>query len=460
MCKYQLEYAVWEMTHGCNMRCQHCGSSCAQPYLDEMTTKECLHVCDELINMGVKFVTLTGGEPTTKKDWYVIAEKLSKAGIYTNIISNGWFVEDDLVEKIKQAGIAICAISIDGVKETHDKIRKEGSFEKDLLALKKLKYHGVQTMVATTINNENIEELKNAIDRVEEVFSNILVCNKGSNILNLSNIRIVNGHTYDYLFDLENYIKDKNLEIKSIVFVDDIINTTRDDIAKCGLDAIENSTSIIFGVNDDYSFGEKTINKVFNSLFNTNFKSILPDIKAISIDLFKRLLEGLKNENNHNNYLITAINENIPIKEKNIKTIWRKKEKRVGKHNFKAIPYLKTLIPYIIKSIIPYFIALVLFVIIFYVRDANNDLKGIIVATTVSEVVGIVIHIAMNYNSIYKNNLISRNILFLLKKIFRIILSCFFIYILYNLLNINLLISKLVVDFILMIVIALIFTTK
>ena len=152
--EYQLEYAVWEMTHGCNMRCQHCGSSCAQPYLDEMTTKECLHVCDELINMGVKFVTLTGGEPTTKKDWYVIAEKLSKAGIYTNIISNGWFVEDDLVEKIKQAGIAICAISIDGVKETHDKIRKEGSFEKDLLALKKLKYHGVQTMVATTINNE------------------------------------------------------------------------------------------------------------------------------------------------------------------------------------------------------------------------------------------------------------------------------------------------------------------
>ena len=65
----------------------------------------------------------------------------------------------------------------------------------------------------------------------------------------------------------------------------------------------------------------------------------------------------------------------------------------------------------------------------------------------------------MNYNSIYKNNLISRNILFLLKKIFRIILSCFFVYILYNLLNLNLLLSKLIVDFILMIVIALIFTS-
>ena len=52
-------------------------------------------------------------------------------------------------------------------KRAHDKIRKEGSFEKDLLALKKLKYHGVQTMVATTINNENIEEL----DEMYDIFS-------------------------------------------------------------------------------------------------------------------------------------------------------------------------------------------------------------------------------------------------------------------------------------------------
>mgnify|MGYP002226282904 CR=1 FL=1 len=37
------------------------------------------------------------------------------------------------------------------------------------MALKKLKYHGVQTMVATTINNENIEEL----DEMYDIFSEI-----------------------------------------------------------------------------------------------------------------------------------------------------------------------------------------------------------------------------------------------------------------------------------------------
>lgn len=307
--------------------------------------------------------------------------------------------------------------------------------------------------------DKDLDDLMEALHRIKEVFSNVLVCNKGTKVINIDNEKVVNGHTYDYLFDLNDYISDNKLSIKSIVFVDDIINTTRDDIAKCAMDAIENNNSIIFGINDDYSFGEKTINKVFNTLFNTNFKSILPDIKAINIDLFEKLLESLKINNNFQNYLITAINENIPIKEKNIKTIWRKKEKRVGKKDFKVIPYLKTLMPYITKSIIPYFIALALFAIIFYLRDANNDLEGIIIATIVAEVVGIVIHIIMNYNSVYKNDLISRNILFLLKKIFRIILSCFFVYILYNLLNLNLILSKLIVDIVLMVIIAVIFTS-
>ena len=50
--------------------------------------------------------------------------------------------------------------------------------------------------------NENIEELKNAIDRVEEVFSNILVCNKGSNILNLSNINGIEITKYAFNYHL------------------------------------------------------------------------------------------------------------------------------------------------------------------------------------------------------------------------------------------------------------------
>ena len=314
-----------------------------------------------------------------------------------------------------------------------------------------------EVLIVINWYNSNTADLKEALKRVEEIFSNIIVSNKSSKVINLDDITIINGHT-NYLFELNEYINSNKLDIKSIVFVDDIVNTTRDDIAKCAMDSIENNTAIIVGVNDDYGFGEKSINKLFNALFNTNFKSITPDIKAINIELFRYLVKTLDKQNN-TNYLITAINENIPVKEENIKTIWREKAKRVGKSNFKAIPYLKTLLPYIVKSLIPYFLSLLLFIIIFYLIGSNNDLEGIIVATLVAEGVGLIAHIFINYQMVYKNNLLYRNLLFLLKKIFRIVLSCFFVYILYNILDLNLILSKILVDIVLMLLIAYFFTS-
>ena len=214
--------------------------------------------------------------------------------------------------------------------------------------------------------------------------------------------------------------------------------------------------TIILGSNDNSSIKKNIINRIFNTLFNTNFKTVLPEIKAINISLFNNLLDSLKNDNN---YMITALNENIPLEEKKINTVWKKRPNRVGKRPFKILPYLKSLFPYVIKSIIPYIISLILFMIIFNLRSSANDLEGIICANTISEGVGIVLHIIINYQILYKYNLISRNILFILKKILRIILSCCFIYILYNLLNINLLLSKIIVDITFMIIIALIFTS-
>ena len=313
-----------------------------------------------------------------------------------------------------------------------------------------------ELLIIINYYDENITLFKENIDKLSEFFKNIVICNKGN--LNLDiNYTVFNGINYNYLEKINEHIKLNKLDVKAIVSIDNILEVASDDIAKCGYEAINTKDAIIMGSDDSKCICKDFINKLFNTLFNTNFKTVLPNIKAINIELLNSQLNKITTGNN---YLITAINENISLKEEDIKTIWRKNTIKKEKGRHKVIPYLKNLVPYIIKSLIPYLISLVLFMIIFYIKSDVNDLKGIIFANLISEGVGIVLHIIINYQSIYKYNLISRNILFLLKKIFRIILSCFFIYILYNLLNINLLISKLVVDFILMIVIALIFTTK
>ena len=63
----------------------------------------------------------------------------------------------------------------------------------------------------------------------------------------------------------------------------------------------------------------------------------------------------------------------------------------------------------------------------------------------------------MNYRNIYKHNNLGNNLVYILKKILKIFIAGFIVYICYNLLNINLLLSKVIVDIILTIIIFLIF---
>ena len=53
--EYKLTNAVWELTMKCNMRCQHCGSSCEDAMPDELTTEETLALCDDLKELGLSY---------------------------------------------------------------------------------------------------------------------------------------------------------------------------------------------------------------------------------------------------------------------------------------------------------------------------------------------------------------------------------------------------------------------
>jgi radical SAM protein with 4Fe4S-binding SPASM domain len=157
---YQPITAVWEITMGCNMRCKHCGSSCTNPLPDELSTEEALDLVDQIADLGLSWITLSGGEPFIRKDWHLIARRLSDKGVIPNIISNGWLVTDDTISKIKEAKVGTIAISLDGLKETHDFIRKPGSYDRVIKALQQFVANEVVCGVVTTISNANIHQLK------------------------------------------------------------------------------------------------------------------------------------------------------------------------------------------------------------------------------------------------------------------------------------------------------------
>ncbi|MCP4157713.1 MAG: radical SAM protein [bacterium] len=158
--KYRLITGVWETTMNCNMRCKHCGSSCEAPRPDELTTEEALQLCDALGRLGMRRITLSGGEPFTRKDWPQIAQRLTDNGIKANILSNGWFIDRESIRIAKTSGLANIGMSMDGLEDTHDYIRKKGSFARIMNSLGLLKEEKMSAGIVTCVHHKNISQLE------------------------------------------------------------------------------------------------------------------------------------------------------------------------------------------------------------------------------------------------------------------------------------------------------------
>lgn len=53
---------VWEITLKCNLACSHCGSRAGDARTDELSTEEALDLVEQLKDVGIREVTLIGGE--------------------------------------------------------------------------------------------------------------------------------------------------------------------------------------------------------------------------------------------------------------------------------------------------------------------------------------------------------------------------------------------------------------
>ena len=152
---------VWESTLECNMNCIHCGASAGDKRRDELNTTEAKTVIDDLKKLGTKLITLMGGEPFLRSDWFTLAQYIRKQDMNLTIMSNGLLIDKEVVSKLRTLDPYAMAVSIDGgIPETHDTIRRvPGSFDQCLQALQLLRDAGIQTSVVTTVHKQNYKEL-------------------------------------------------------------------------------------------------------------------------------------------------------------------------------------------------------------------------------------------------------------------------------------------------------------
>lgn len=154
--------ACFEITKECPLRCRHCFNESGTAKLKEMTESQVKEVIDKLSDMGVQKLMLTGGEPLARPDFLNIVGYAYSRFVAISIASNGYLMTEQMAQDLSAyRNKIVVQISLDGVKEHHDKIRGiQGSYDRVLDAISYLRKYGVAVTVASTLNGENFDDME------------------------------------------------------------------------------------------------------------------------------------------------------------------------------------------------------------------------------------------------------------------------------------------------------------
>jgi radical SAM protein with 4Fe4S-binding SPASM domain len=163
--KWRPIYAVWEITLRCDLACRHCGSRAGRERPEELSTAEALDLVAQMADLGVKEVTLIGGEAYLREDWTDIARAVRARGMQCSITTGGRGFTLDRAQAAKEAGVQSVSVSVDGLRETHDALRGvRGSFDAALMAMGNLRRAGIPVAANTQINRPNLGEIESLFE--------------------------------------------------------------------------------------------------------------------------------------------------------------------------------------------------------------------------------------------------------------------------------------------------------
>lgn len=163
--KWRPIYAVWELTLKCDLACRHCGSRAGQARPEELSTEECLDLVRQMADLGVKEVTVIGGEAYLRDDWTVIVREIRRSGMLSTMTTGGRGMTRERSEDAARAGLLGASVSIDGREATHDRLRGvRGSYRSAVEALANLSRAGIVTSVNTQINRLSMPDLPHVLE--------------------------------------------------------------------------------------------------------------------------------------------------------------------------------------------------------------------------------------------------------------------------------------------------------
>lgn len=149
-----------ELTSKCNFRCRHC-------YISDFTNDGLSFdiiekVLSDARSLGAYSIVYTGGEVLLRKDFINIVEFTRKKGFSVNILSNGYLLDEDIIQKLSDLYVNSFGITLFSLDDNiNDFItRSKNSSSKIIGAIELLKKHNIRVEVKTPVMIYNYSTYK------------------------------------------------------------------------------------------------------------------------------------------------------------------------------------------------------------------------------------------------------------------------------------------------------------
>jgi radical SAM/SPASM domain protein of ACGX system len=165
----------WHITDTCDQRCEHCyifaedhNARITQMSLEDMRSvlANCLEMCERVGRLPYFYIT--GGDPILHKDFWSLLSLLKEREMPFTVMGNPFHLDDQSCRRLASYGCDKYQLSLDGLRATHDSIRKPGSFDATIEAISLIRDAGMKCAIMTTVSAKNIEEIPDLVSIVAE----------------------------------------------------------------------------------------------------------------------------------------------------------------------------------------------------------------------------------------------------------------------------------------------------
>ena len=170
--------AMIELTYRCSEKCIHCYNEGATRNDDEiskrgdreeLTFDDYKRIIDELYDLGLVKVCLTGGDPFSKSFAWELIEYLYNKGVAFDVFTNGQAIVND-AERLANYYPRLVGVSIySGIPEVHDYItRIKGSWDKSISVVRQLSALAVPMNLKCCVMRPNVKSYYMVADIARE----------------------------------------------------------------------------------------------------------------------------------------------------------------------------------------------------------------------------------------------------------------------------------------------------